>query len=195
MTVSRPSYAALQSGHRTPSDLVVRAAARARTGRALDVGCGALRNTEFLLGAGFAVDAVDRDPVVATMAARMHHPRLRFVHARIEQWSMPKATYTLVAAIHVLPMLPPDVLGRVLASIRSALVVDGLLGATLLGDRDGWAGDHPLMTFVSRTGCADLLRGFEVRAQDEIEYDGLDATGAPKHWHVHRLLCSAHPTC
>jgi trans-aconitate methyltransferase len=56
---------------RQPNTLVVRALefVDQPSGHALDLGAGPLNDTRLLLQSGFAVDAVDRDPLMLSLAA------------------------------------------------------------------------------------------------------------------------------
>src|SRR6266702_6846057 len=63
---------------------------------ALDLGCGAGRDTRFLLEQGFAVTAVDSDPHAITLLANFPWDRLRAVQAYFEAFEF--ETYDLVNA-------------------------------------------------------------------------------------------------
>ena len=52
---------------------------------ALDLGCGAGRDTRFLLEQGFTVTAVDNDPHAIVLLADFPQNHLRVVHSSIAQ--------------------------------------------------------------------------------------------------------------
>ena len=98
------------------------------------------------------------------------------------------SVYTLIAAIHVLSFLPGVDLARVMAALHRGLADGGLLCATLFGQRDGWAGRRPLVTFLDPAEVGSLLEPFEVVSLAEDEFDGTDVFGRPKRWHVFRFV-------
>jgi SAM-dependent methyltransferase len=71
---------------------------------ALDLGCGAGRDTRFLLEQGFAVTAVDNNPHAIALLADFPRDRLRAVHASFEAFEF--ETFDLVNAHFALSFLP-----------------------------------------------------------------------------------------
>ncbi len=66
---------------RDPRDIVVKAAARARPGRALDLACGHGRNARYLAEQGWHVTAVDISHIALD---GLSHPRIATVQADLE---------------------------------------------------------------------------------------------------------------
>jgi len=187
---AQESYASLRA-RREPNWLLVQALdlLEARNGHALDVGAGPLNDTRCLLRAGLSVDAVDTDAHTVSLAARVGDPRLRVHHADIRDYPIASDAYSLVVAIHVLPFLPRADLDEVLSSIIGGLSDGGILCCTFLGTDDSWAGRRPRMTFLSRRQLDTLLSGLDRIVFSEHRYDGRNAKGEPKRWHVHRCIC------
>src|SRR4051812_15704215 len=76
--------------------LVERAAGMVgRAGDALDLGCGAGRDTRFLLSQGWRVTAVDREPTGLAMLAELGDERLRTVQSAIEDFPFEPESYDL----------------------------------------------------------------------------------------------------
>lgn len=93
----------------------------ARTGHALDVGCGSSgRIIALLERRGFLVEGLD---ISAEMLrrARMHHPSVPFHHADICEWVFPRR-YDFISAWdsiwHVPLVRQPDVLRKIGAGLR-----------------------------------------------------------------------------
>jgi tellurite methyltransferase len=187
--VTRESYASLNRRGR-PNALLVDAIGqvRERCGYALDVGAGPLNDTDFLLRAGFSVHAVDRDPHAVAIALAIGHPRLNMVQADIRDIPIAKGTYALVAAIHVLPFLPRADLPAVMSALIEGLSSGGILCCTFLGPGDAWADRRPQMTFLSRAEITPLLSALAPITFTERRYDGKNASGEPKQWHVFRCI-------
>ena len=187
---AQESYASLRARHE-PNPLLVQALdlLEARNGHALDVGAGPLNDTRCLLRAGLSVDAVDTDAYTVSLAAKVGDPRLRVRHADIRDVPIASEAYSLIVAIHVLPFLLRGDLDEVLPSIIGGLCDGGILCCTFLGTDDSWAGRRPHMTFLSRRQLDTLLSGLDRIVFSEDRYDGRNARGEPKRWHVHRCIC------
>jgi SAM-dependent methyltransferase len=184
-----PTYASLRMrGH--PNGLLVDAVSLlgAQRGLALDVGAGPLNDARFLLRTGFGVHAIDTDEQTTSLADEIDNARLRVVRADVRDAPIAQRTYAIVVAIHVLPFLPRPDVSAVMASLAGALADGGVLCCTFLGQDDGWAGRRPHMTFLSRREVETLLAGLDTIELSERRYDGRNADGEPKHWHVLRCL-------
>jgi SAM-dependent methyltransferase len=186
---TQETYASLRSG-RDPNLLLLHALdiLNVRKGRALDIGAGPLNDTKFLLRAGFSVDAVDRDPHTLALASELHDPRFNFVHADIRDVPIEANAYSLVVALHVLPFLPRTDLPQLLSSIIDGMSQGGILCCTFLGPDDSWAQKRPHMTFYSRADLDSLFSRFQPIVFSDCEYDGTNAKGEPKRWHVLRCI-------
>jgi SAM-dependent methyltransferase len=178
-----------------PSSLLIDALAMLteRTGRALDIGAGPLNDTRFLLRAGFAVDAVDHDPVILSLASKINERQLNAIHGDIRDLRIARESYTIAVAIHVLPFLLRSDLVVVISSIIDGLVDGGVLCCTLLGADDSWAAQRPRMTFLSRSEIDTLFSPLRWLACSELRYIGTDAQEQPKHWHVFRCILRKYP--
>lgn len=183
------SYAALRSG-RPANSLLVRALDRlgVHDGHALDLGAGPLNETRRLLAAGFQVDAVDWDPRSLAFAAALDHARLTLIPADLRDVRLEPRKYSIVVAIHVLPFLPRIDLPAVVLNLIECLAEGGILCCTLFGPNDDWAAHKPRMTFLSQAEVAALFSRLEPLLFEEEEFQGSDAHGEPKRWHVFRCL-------
>ncbi|GLY08637.1 class I SAM-dependent methyltransferase [Actinoplanes sp. NBRC 101535] len=159
---------------------------RART--AVDLGCGAGRETRALLDAGWRVIALDGEPgtpqrVTRTIGGR--HPALEIrVQDFTEIRELPDAD--LIYAGYALPHQPPASFDRVWAAARAALRPGGWLAADLFGDRDSWAG-NPQLTFLEEGELRERLHGLEIVHWREEDAPG-PAFSGPKHWHVFEVI-------
>lgn len=189
------TYASLRA-RGNPNALLVDAVGllEERRGFALDVGAGPLSDTSFLLQAGLCVDAVDKDVQTVSLAAEVDDPRLSVVHADIRDVPLKAGAYALVVAIHVLPFLPRADLPGVVSALVDGLSDGGVLCCTFLGPEDSWAGRRPRMTFLSRFELDRLLGDLDPIVCSERRYDGTNAKGEPKRWHVLRRICRKVPT-
>ncbi|WP_301360176.1 class I SAM-dependent methyltransferase [Stutzerimonas nitrititolerans] len=153
-------------------------------GLALDLGCGAGRDSLALLRAGWVVIALDRDPhaldILHEQAAAYAPDKLSMVCRAFED-SAPLPAADLINASFALPFCQPgafpDMWERIVRSMRRG----GLFTGHFFGPRDDWASKR-----LSIHTQDQLLRQFEcwtLLEFNEHEYDGKTSVGHAKHWH------------
>jgi SAM-dependent methyltransferase len=156
---------------------------------AVDLGCGAGRDARELLGAGWRVLAVDREPAaIEALAARTspdHLPALATQVVDLADIVVPPCH--LVNASLSLPFLAPTAFWATWDRILEALPVGGRFAAMLFGDRDGSAGE-PEMTCPPTAEIRARLAGFDVEHWDDREEDTHTALGEPHHFHLIELV-------
>jgi len=161
----------------------------ARTGVAVDLGCGQGIETAELLRRGWDVVAIDatedgirrlRDRIDAEQADRLHT-----VVSRMEDVIVVEAD--LVHASFSLPFCRPEAFPGVWEGIRSALRPGGRFAGQLFGVRDTWSATQADMTFFELEDARALFDGMELESFVEEEDDD-EAWGEMKHWHVFHAI-------
>ncbi len=152
---------------------------------AVDLGCGAGRDTRELLRRGWRVIATDMTPEGIETLRRLtpteDQARLQTHVSDLAVFQIPACD--LVNANLILPFLPADDYAAVWSRIRGALPVGGRFSGMLFGDRDQSA-DEPGMTCPSPDVIRDYLDGFAIEHWNEKEEDGPTALGDPHHFHL-----------
>ena len=153
---------------------------------ALDLGCGAGRDTRFLLEQGFTVIAVDSDPHAIASLAVFTQDRLRVVQSSFEAFEF--ETYDLVNAHFALPFAPEDCFREVFARIKLALNAGGIFVGQFFGVNDEWNTPGNQMTFLTGEQAEAELKDLRVLEFREEDVDSHIADGTPKHWHVFHII-------
>lgn len=152
---------------------------------AVDLGCGAGRDTIELLRHGWSVLAIDAEPAaIEELEGREDLPPgscLKTRVARFEDTDWPECD--LVNASFALPLCPPERFPALWRRIVASLRPGGRFCGQLYGERDGWAGD-PGMTHLGRAAAEALFARLELEHFHEEEEDSITPRGKPKHWHI-----------
>src|SRR6266571_3799895 len=158
---------------------------------AVDLGCGAGRDTAELLRRGWQVLAIDaeaeaiqrllrRGDLGSACAGRLETQVVRFEDARWPEADLVNSSYSL-------PFCAPNQFAAVWDRLVASLRLGGRFSGQFFGDRDGWARE-PDMSFQARQDAEELVRGFDVEHFDEVEEDSETAVGDPKHWHLFHVV-------
>lgn len=167
----------------------------ARTERfAIDLGCGAGRDTVEILRRGWRVLAIDAQPeAIEQLSARAGAlpGALDRLECRIQSFADPALSLPpadLVNASFTLPGCPPERFEALWSTVGASLRPGGRFAGQLYGDRDSWTVKHPDMTFLSSAEAERLLSAFRVEMLEEEETDSVTPRGEAKHWHVFHVV-------
>lgn len=173
--------------NKPPSKLLVEALpfVSHTTGRALDLGCGAFKDSVFLLEKGFIVDAVDNAENVSALAPQ--HDGLTFYQQSFSEFTFNEVYYDLVNAQFSLPFTSPDTFTVVWDKIVSSLLSGGVFAGQFFGPEDGFT-DCSEMTFLDRQAVENLFTSFTVRTFVESKRTSKTATGHDKFRHIFDVI-------
>lgn len=160
----------------------------AAPGLALDLGCGAGRDTLELLRQGWQVLAVDnRQAALDALREQVNGPQAQCLELCCADFqSLPLPAAQLINAGFSLPFCPPDDFAQLWQNIEKSLCGGGLFSGHFFGDRDQWI-DRPL-TLHNRQQLDQRLSRWDILHLDEYEWDGKTATGSRKHWHLFSVV-------
>lgn len=170
-----------------PWPLLVRAVSLlGRTGEALDLGCGAGRDTRYLIACGFSVTAVDREAASLAALADLPTDHLRLVQSSFEDFTFER--YDLINAHFALPFTNKELFPAVFARLKAALKPGGIFVGQFFGVKDTWNTPDSSMTFFTHEQAQNQLERTEIVEFEEEDQDGATALGAQKHWHVYHIV-------
>ncbi len=160
---------------------------------ALDLGAGALRDSKFLLSAGFKkVTATDGNKAIKKYAEKIPTKALSFIIQSFENLQLPTSSYDLINAQFALPFTSPPHLPDLIEQIKSALKPGGIFCANFFGPKDDWS-KEPNMTFTSQTKVRQILRGLKIIQLNEKHYSAKTADNQPKNWHIIEIIAQQKP--
>lgn len=163
---------------------------------AIDVGCGEGRDTFELLRRGWNVIAIDsaEEAIVRVLegAPVEHLQRLEVRQQRFEDARLPVNIADLTNCSFSIPHCDPEEFPGAWARLTGAIKPRGRFAGQLFGVNDEWARkpDGITRTYHTREQVIELLRAANLEAEmlDEVERDGKNAYGEPKHWHVFHIV-------
>lgn len=161
---------------------------------AIDLGAGEGRDTVELLRRGWRVIAIDSSPEAARrILARLDIDHMDRVEARVQRFQeavLPPAEF--VNASFAIPHCSPDAFASLWGNIGRSIRPGGRFAGQLFGVNDEWATkpDGVERTYHTRADVDRLLAeaSLEPEMLDEVERDGKNAFGEPKHWHVFHIV-------
>jgi trans-aconitate methyltransferase len=159
-----------------------------RVGNALDLGCGAGRDTRYLLTRGWHVTAVDGEAEAIALLADLPSERLRTVQSSFEDFVFEREAYDLVSAQFTLPFVPQPAFGGVFKRLRASIKPGGVFTGQFFGVHDEWNTPERAMTFLTREEVDETLSGLIIKELTEDDRQGGTATGGTKHWHVFHII-------
>jgi SAM-dependent methyltransferase len=152
---------------------------------AVDLGCGAGRDTRELLRRGWRVLATDMTPegpeTLWALTPEGDRERLETEISTLQDFEIPACD--LVNANLILPFQPADDYAATWARILTAIPVGGRFSGMLFGDRDQ-AADEPDMTCPAPDVIRGYLDDFDIEYWNEKEEDGQTALGDDHHFHL-----------
>jgi tellurite methyltransferase len=107
-------------------------------GHALDLGCGAGRDTRYLLSQGWQVTAVDSDPNAIALLAELPQEHLRVVQNSFEDFVYEHESYNLVSSQFSLPFNPKASFTNIFTRIKQAIKPGGIFTGQFFGIHDEW---------------------------------------------------------
>ncbi|MGD1919324.1 MAG: class I SAM-dependent methyltransferase [Pleurocapsa sp.] len=160
-----------------------------KPGMAVDLGCGAGRDTVEIIRQNWTVLAIDREPdAITRLLARPNLNTLQLTTqiASFEEWELPKAI-DLINASFCLPFCSPEAFPNLWNKIFNSLASGGRFSGHLFGNRDSWSSNELINTFT-RSQVETLLQSYAIEMLEEEEHPGKTPLREDRDWHIFHIV-------
>lgn len=167
-----------------PSELLVEALSHVTgTGKVIDIGGGALKDTKYLLGKGFEVTVIDKSPLLEKEAAVLKNDLLHPVVTSFEDFHFPTNEYVLASAMQCLSYCEPAHFSRVITDIKSSLKEGGVFCGQMY---DEYSEESKSLhkTYKTAEEIKEYLSDMESILFQEEETE----EGRTKHWRIYNFI-------
>lgn len=138
-------------------------------GVALDLGCGAGAEAEYLAKEGMMVDAIDKSPTVAKAAKeRCQGLTVDVIEGDFLEFQLRPEYYSLAVAINSLPFVKKPDCEALLKSVQASIRPGGGVILAVFGPEHAWA-TRTDMSFWTLQEFKDFWSGWDVLAMNEFK--------------------------
>lgn len=160
-----------------------------KTGNAVELGCGAGRDTVCLIKNGWNVLAIDRENVESRIVAKLSEEELKqfkFSKQKFEYIELEKNN--LVISNFSLPFCNKNNFTELWNKINDSILKEGYFVGNFFGNNDEWKNTKEEMTFLTKEQVIELFKNFDIIEFKEIEKDAITGLGKMKHWHIFNVI-------
>lgn len=158
-------------------------------GKAADLGCGAGRDTVYLIKNGWKVLAVDREDTRKMIMNKLDSKELdkfKFIQGRFENIEF--ENNNLVVANYSIPFCKKDKFNELWNKIVESIDKDGHFVGNFFGKNDEWNNGKSEIIFLDKEEVENLFTNFKILKFEEEEKDAKTGLGEMKHWHTYTVI-------
>ena len=157
--------------------------------KAVDLGCGAGSDTEFLISKGFRVTAIDSEEQVKEILNNKISDKtnLDIVIGDFSKIEIPK---TDLISANMSLFFVKDNFEEFLKNLLKRVNKQGFILANFLGKEDDWNGTKTKTT-VEKEELLSFFKDFKMNYFSEEKYYKETALGKNKFWHIYTIIAQA----
>ena len=158
-------------------------------GICIDLGCGAGRDSKFLIKNGWKVIAIDKEDTEKMIRSSLQEEEqnyLKFIKQDFEN-NIILQSCNLLVANSSLSFCNRKNFDYLWNKIVDSISKDGYFVGNFFGINDSWA-NRPNMVFFTKEEVIKLFSSFEIINFKEVAKNGKTALGVEKHWHVFNVI-------
>ena len=156
---------------------------------AIELGCGAGRDTEYLIKNGWNVLAIDKEYVKSIITSRLskeEQKNCKFSKQEFENLQLEKTN--LIVANFSLPFCNQKQFEKLWNKINESILKNGYFVGNFFGNNDEWKKQEEEMTFLTKEQVIELFKNFEIIDFKEVEKDCFNGLGIMKHRHIFNVI-------
>lgn len=157
--------------------------------KAIDLGCGAGRDTVYLLKNNWQVTAIDKEDTSGIIKEQLDKEQLKnfkFIKANFSKIMIEETN--LIVANFSLSFCEKEYFQEFWSNLTKAIIKDGYFVGNFFGKNDTWANDKKDMVFFDKDEVIELFKNFKIIEIKEIEKEGKTANGNLKYWHIFDVI-------
>ena len=156
---------------------------------AIELGCGAGRDTEYLIKNDWDVLAIDKEDVKSIITSRLskeEQKNFKFSKQEFENIQLEKTN--LIVANFSLPFCNQKQFEKLWNKINESILKNGYFVGNFFGNNDEWKKQEEEMTFLTKEQVIELFKNFEIIDFKEVEKDCFNGLGIMKHRHIFNVI-------
>ena len=157
---------------------------------AVDLGCGAGRDTLYFIKNGFKVLAIDREDTSKIISKKLSFEELKRFRFRCQDFEDTEIEENnLLVANFSIPFCNKNYFKSFWNKINNSILGNGYFVGNFFGLNDSWTKTKQDMVFLTKEEVLDLFKNnFYIIFFKEVEKDEKTALGVMKHWHIYNVI-------